>query len=105
MTHVDADEMDGQQEQGELLRVVEDRLTTRGLQVSRMPDPCSGLVRVVPGSEASPEDYPVNEVVFEDDGYVELRYWPPAEQLGDPLKIADLIADFLFRDLVSPAEA
>ena len=92
-------------EPGELLRIVEERLAARGLRVRRMPAR-SRLAKVaVPVSVASPAACPDAEVVVEDDGYVEWRYWPPADRPADPVKIADLIADVLSRDLAhSPQE-
>jgi hypothetical protein len=92
----------GQRKPGELLQVVGDRLTARGFRVSRADDPCSRRAKVDVIGVTSPADYPDTEVVVEDDGYVELRYWPPAERPSDPHKIADLIADYLFRNLSDP---
>jgi hypothetical protein len=86
-------------EPGELLGQVEEFLSAQGLRVRRMPDPRSRLMRVAPVSVTSPAAAPHSEVVIEDDGYVELRYWPPTGQLADPRKLADLVADFLGRDL------
>lgn len=89
----------GGREPGELLGQVEDLLSARGLQVRRMPDLRSRLMRVAPVSATSPAVAPHSEVVVEDDGYIEVRYWPPTDQLADPGKVADLVADFLGRDL------
>jgi hypothetical protein len=88
-------------EPGELLGLVEELLIERGLPVRRMPDPRSRLMKVAPVSVTSPAVAPHSEVVVEDDGYVEVRYWPPAGQLADPAKLAALVADFLSRDLSS----
>jgi len=70
-----------------------------------MPDPRSRLVKVAPVSAASPAASPDSEVVIEDDGYVEVRYWPPADRPADPEKVADLITDFLSRDLSDSPQA
>jgi hypothetical protein len=86
-------------EPGELLSRVEELLAVRGLRVRRMPDPRSRLMKVAPVSVTSPTAAPYSEVVVEDDGYVEVRYWPPAGQSADPAKVAELVADFLSRDL------
>jgi hypothetical protein len=92
----------GGQEPGALLRSVEERLIARGLQVRRMPDPRSRLVKASPVSVTNPTANPASEVVVEDDGYIEVRYWPPADQPADLQKVADLVADILFRNLSSP---
>jgi hypothetical protein len=86
-------------EPGELLSRVEELLTVRGLRVRRMPDPRSRLMKVAPVSVTSLSAAPHSEVVVEDDGYVEVRYWPPAGQPADPAKVAEMVADFLSRDL------
>jgi hypothetical protein len=88
-------------EPGELLRIVEVRLAERGLRVRRMPAR-SRLAKVAaPVSVTSPAQCPDAEIVVEDDGYVEWRYWPPADRPADPVKVADLIADVLSRDLTN----
>jgi hypothetical protein len=84
-------------EPGELLGVVVELLTSQGLRVRRMPDPRSRLVKVAPASVTSPATAPHSEVVVEDDGYVEVRYWPPAGWPADPATVAELVADFLSR--------
>jgi hypothetical protein len=89
----------GGQEPGELLSRVEELLAARGLQVRRMPDPRSRLLKVAPVSVTNLAAAPHSEVVVEDDGYIEVRYWPPAGQASDPEKVCDLVADFLSRDL------
>jgi hypothetical protein len=88
----------GGREPGELLSQVEALLAARGLRVRRMPDPRSRLMKVAPVSVTSPAAAPYSEVVVEDDGYIEVRYWPPAGQFADPGKVADLVADFFARD-------
>jgi hypothetical protein len=99
MTGLAGETQAGGREPGELLGQVEELLTARGLQVRRMPDPRSRLLRVAPVSVTSPDAAPHSEVVVEDDGYIEVRYWPPAGQLTDPGKVCDLVTDFLSRDL------
>jgi hypothetical protein len=89
----------GGHEPGGLLGAVAELLTRRGLRVRRMPDPRSRLMKVAPLSVTSPATAPHGEVVIEDDGYVEVRYWPPAGQPADPAEVADLVADFLAHDL------
>jgi hypothetical protein len=94
----DATGMPGdERDPGELLGVVVELLTAQGLRVRKMPDPRSRLAKVAPVSVTSPATAPHSEVVVEDDGYVEVRYWPPAGWPADPAKIAGLVADFLSR--------
>ncbi|HEY3732356.1 MAG TPA: hypothetical protein VGL63_00395 [Streptosporangiaceae bacterium] len=94
--------MPGGRGPGELLRIVEARLAEHGLRVRRLPGR-SRLARVsAPVSVIGPAVCRDAEVIVEDDGYVEWRYWPPADRPADPVKIADLIADVLTRDLTNP---
>jgi hypothetical protein len=61
-------------------------------------------MKVAPVSVTSPATAPHSEVVVEDDGYIEVRYWPPAGQPVDAGKVAGLVADFLARDFGSAEE-
>ena len=81
-------------------------LAARGFQVRPIPEAGSQLVRVssLPASVVSLPGRPDGEVVVEDDGYAGWRYWSRAGRAPGPVKVADLIADVLSRDVTSGAE-
>ncbi|MEP7022662.1 MAG: hypothetical protein ABJB47_02380 [Actinomycetota bacterium] len=85
-------------EAGELLRIVAATLETRGLQV-RAESSASSRRLTVTWSGDGPYGSPDSEVIVEDDGYVEWRYWPAADHPVNPARIAGVIADILSADL------
>jgi hypothetical protein len=85
-------------ESGELLRIVAATLTARGLQVKTAASAGSRRLTVtISGGDAQASRD--SEVVVEDDGYIEWRYWPAADRPVDPARIAGVIADLLTADI------
>jgi hypothetical protein len=85
-------------ESGELLRAVAATLTARGLQVQTATSAPSRRLRItLTGDDAGPSRD--SEVIVEDDGYIEWRYWPAADRPADPARIAGVIADILSADM------
>jgi hypothetical protein len=91
-------------ESGELLRIVAATLIARGLQVQTATSAGSRrlTVTVTGGDTQASRD---SEVVVEDDGYIEWRYWPAAGRPVDPARIAGIIADLLSADISAEGPA
>ena len=91
-------------ESGELLRVVAATLTARGLTVraATSADSRRLTVTVTGGDTQASRD---SEVVVEDDGYIEWRYWPAVGRPVDPARIAGVIADLLSADISAEGAA
>jgi hypothetical protein len=90
-------------EAGELLRVVAESLTARGFRVRREPSASSRRITVT-RDNGTGQDSSTSEVIVEDDGYVEWRYWPETGRPADPAALADLIAGLLSAGLPQPGE-
>lgn len=85
-------------ESGELLRVVAAALTARGLKVrAATSTPSRRLTITLAGDDTQASRD--SEVIVEDDGYIEWRYWPAADRPADPARIAGVIADLLSADI------
>jgi hypothetical protein len=85
-------------ESGELLRIVAATLTARGLQVKTAASAESRRLTVTVAGDDTQAGRD-SEVVVEDDGYIEWRYWPPADRPVDPARVAGVIADILTADI------
>jgi hypothetical protein len=85
-------------EPGELLRIVAATLTARGLQVKRATSAGSRRLTVTIAGDDTQASRD-SEVVVEDGGYIEWRYWPAAGRPADPARIAGIIAGLLTADI------
>jgi hypothetical protein len=82
----------------ELLRRVAATLTARGFRVRR--DSSASSRRLTITRENGECDHAADsEVIVDDDGYVEWRYWPAERLSADPARIAEVITGVLSADL------
>jgi hypothetical protein len=82
----------------ELLRRVAATLTARGFRVRRASSASSRRLTIT-RENGECEHRADSEVIVDDDGYVEWRYWPGDRQPADAARIAKVITDVLSADL------
>jgi hypothetical protein len=82
----------------ELLRRLAATLTARGFRVRRASSASSRRLTIT-RENGECEHRADSEVIVDDDGYVEWRYWPGERQPADPARIANVITDVLSAEL------
>jgi hypothetical protein len=82
----------------ELLRRLSAMLTDRGFRVRRASSATSRRLTIT-RENGECEHRADSEVIVDDDGYLEWRYWPGERQPADPARIANVITDVLSADL------
>jgi hypothetical protein len=82
----------------ELLRRLAATLTARGFRV-RSASSVSSRRLTITRENGECEHRADSEVIVDDDGYVEWRYWPAERQPADPARIANVITDVLSAEL------
>jgi hypothetical protein len=82
----------------ELLRRLSATLTARGFRVRRASSASSRRLTIT-RENGECEDRADSEVIVDDDGYVEWRYWPGERQPADPARIANVISGVLSAEL------
>ena len=82
----------------ELLRRLAATLTARGFRVRRASSASSRRLTIT-RENGECEHRADSEVIVDDDGYVEWRYWPASASLPIPARIANVITDVLSAEL------